>query len=101
MTVHRPNEIYDTSLQMYVVEGPGRSASQTVREMINDGRYTDLGSNLVYYEARYETILDQLGSGWWPRSTAYEEDLERYRAYITGQLAHVRELLARLYSLGS
>ncbi|MGI9432606.1 MAG: hypothetical protein ACR2PQ_10350 [Myxococcota bacterium] len=99
--VHRPNEIYDTSLQMYVVEGPGRRASQTAQEMISDGRYTDLGSNLHYYEARYQRILDQLGPGWWPRSDAYREDLERYRAYIAGQLDEVRELKARLYSYGS
>jgi len=99
--VHRPNELYDTSLQMYVVEGPGRRASQDVREMMGDGRYTDLGSNLVYYEARYEKILEQLGPGLWPRSDAYEEDLERYRAYLTGRLAHVRELLAQFYARGS
>jgi hypothetical protein len=99
--VHRPNEIYDTSLQMYVVEAPSRSATKTVREMIGDGRYTDLGSNFIYYEARYQQILDELGTGWWPHSAAYREDQERYRAYIAGQLDEVLELKARLYAHGA
>jgi len=99
--VHRPNQIYDTSLQMFVVEGPAGREARAVTDMIGDGRYTDLGSNLHYYEARYQQILDQLGTGWWPRSAAYREDLERYRAYIAGQLDEVRELKARLYAHGS
>ena len=83
---------------MYVVEGPVRATTRAVNEMIADGRYTDLASNLLYYEERYQKILDQLGPGWWPRSAAYREDLERYRAYVAGQLDDVRELTKRLYT---
>jgi hypothetical protein len=96
--VHRPNQIYDTSLQMFVVEGPGQAATKAVSEMINDGRYVDLGPNLLYYQERYQKILEQLGPGWWPRSDAYLEELDRYRAYIAGQLEEVQELRRRLYA---
>jgi hypothetical protein len=96
--VHRPNQIYDTSLQMYVVEGPAHAATDTAREMMTDGRYTDLVSNLLYYEARYQKILDTLGPGWRPRSAGYRQELERYREYIAGELDEVRELIRRLYA---
>lgn len=96
--VHRPNQIYDTNLQMFVVEGPGHAATRVGNEMLADGRYTDLSSNLVYYEERYQRILDQLGPGWWPRSASYLEELERYRAYVADELDEVRDLTRRLYA---
>ena len=36
--VHRPNELYDTSLQMFVVEGPGERATGRFRELARHGR---------------------------------------------------------------
>ena len=98
--VHRPNRLYDTGLQMMVVEGPAQRGRRAVQEMLSDGRYTDLGSNLIFYEERYRRILEGLGPGGWPRSDAYRADLERYRVYIADQLAKVRELSERLYAEG-
>lgn len=94
--VHRPNDLYDTSLQMYVVEGPGERQSERARLMLDDPRTTDLGANLRWFEQRYEAALAQpAGEGGWLRGEAYRTEEVRYRAYIASQLADVRDLLAR------
>jgi hypothetical protein len=95
--VHRPNELYDTSLQMFVVEGPGERATGRFRELATDARFTQLEPNLLYYEERYRRILAQpQGAGWWPRSAEDEAMRARYRAYVAAQLAEVRDLIGRL-----
>ena len=95
--VHRPNELYDTSLQMFVVEGPGELATGRLEEIIEDGRFTQLEPNLLYYEERYREILARGGdSGWRPRSEEDRELRARYDAYVAAQLEEVRELLRRL-----
>jgi hypothetical protein len=67
--VHRPNELYDTSLQMFVVEGPRQAASRDVGELLTDARFTQLEPNLLYWEERYQRILADRSDGgrWWPR----------------------------------
>ena len=94
--VHRPNELYDTSLQMYVVEGPGERESERARLMLDDPRTTDVETNLRWFEQRYEAALAQpAGEGGWLRGEAYHAEEARYRAYVASQLADVRDLLAR------
>jgi hypothetical protein len=94
--VHRPNEIYDTSLQMYVVEGPGKRETKRAREIATDARFTDLETNLRYFEDRYQRILDAPPErAGWLRGDDFRREQERYRAYIAAQLADVRELLAK------
>jgi hypothetical protein len=95
--VHRPNQLYDTSLQMYVVQGPDSAESELAERMFSDGRFTDLSSNLQYYEERYTKILESQDDGWWPRSDAYREQRRRYLAYVSEQLADVRSLSERLF----
>jgi hypothetical protein len=96
--VHRPNELYDTSLQMFVVEGPRASASRDLSALMTDARFTQLEPNLLYWEERYQRILaDRSDGGWWPRSEADRALRERYYAYIGAQLAEVRGLLQRVY----
>jgi len=95
--VHRPNELYDTSLQMYVVEGPGKRESERAQLMLGDPRYTDLESNLRWFEERYRRILDRPpDDGGWLRGEAYRSEQARYRAYVAAQLADVQDLLGRL-----
>ena len=95
--VHRPNQLYDTSLQMFVLEGPGKLASGRVQELNTDARFTQLEPNLLYYEELYREILaHKEGAGWWPRSAEDQELRARYEAYFTAQLAQVRELIRRL-----
>jgi hypothetical protein len=95
--VHRPNELYDTSLQMFVVEGPGERATGRFRELATDARFTQLEPNLLYYEERYRQILaNPQGAGWLPRSAEDEALRARYRAYVAAQLEEVRDLIGRL-----
>ena len=93
--VHRPNELYDTSLQMYVVEGPGKRQTEKAETLLGDARYTDLGANLAYWGERYERILaEPPRRGGWLAGAEFAAVQERYRAYVAEQLADVRRLEA-------
>lgn len=96
--VHRPNDLYDTSLQMFVVEGPRSAATREVGALLGDARFTQLEPNLLYWQDRYEGIRARRGeAGWWPLSRGDRALRERYDAYVAAQLAEVRELLRRIY----
>jgi hypothetical protein len=95
--VHRPNKIYDTSLQMYVVEGPGGRESERAEELMHDGRFTDLETNLRWWEERYALILEGPPErrGWFAGAD-FDAVQASYRAYVAAQLDDVRGLLAKL-----
>jgi hypothetical protein len=93
--VHRPNELYDTSLQMYVVEGPGKRESKRAEEMLDDARYTDLATNLRYWEERYQRILDAPPERGWLAGEDWDRVQAEYLTYVAAQLADVKALLAR------
>jgi hypothetical protein len=97
--VHRPNQLYDTSLQMFALEGPGERATRQVQEIIGDARFTQLEPNLLYYEQLYREALahGQRGS-WLPESPEDRELRARYDAYLEAQREEVSELLSRLYA---
>jgi hypothetical protein len=95
--VHRNNEIYDTSLQMFILEGPGKRQTKRVTEIANDARYTDIDENLRYWEARYAQILAAPPErGGWLAGAAFDASQARYRAYVAEQLADVRRLLGEV-----
>jgi hypothetical protein len=98
--VHRPNDLYDTSLQMFVFEGPREKASKSIQDLVGDARYIELEANLRYYQERYEKILAKRneGTGWLPRSPEYLARRARYFDYVEAQLADVRALISRLYA---
>jgi hypothetical protein len=97
--VHRPNQLYDTSLQMFVLEGPKESATRRAQRILDDARFTQLEPNLLYYEDLYTKILaQQPGRELWPPSEATRELRERYHAYVAAQLEDVRGLLRRFYA---
>jgi hypothetical protein len=83
---------------MYVVEGPGGRETKLAAEMIGDARYTDLRSNLLWFEERYRRILDRSPDRGWLRGEDYRAEQAGYREYIAGQLAEVRGLLESLDS---
>jgi hypothetical protein len=96
--VHRPNQLYDTRLQMFVLEGPMEHASGRVRALLGDGRFTQLEPNLLYWEERYRKILEGRSRARpWPLSAREDALRERYYEYVASQLAEVRELLERVY----
>jgi hypothetical protein len=95
--VHLKNEIYDTSLQMYVLEGPGKRETKRFAEIANDVRFTDIGENLRYWEARYARILAAPPErAPWLAGREWDAEQSRYRAYVTEQLADVRRLLGEV-----
>jgi hypothetical protein len=95
--IHRPNQVYRTHLNLYVVEGGRKIASDSFRLMAGDARFTQLEWNLRWFEERYRSILAQRGErDWIPRSAAWRAERERYYAYVERQLADVEQLLARL-----
>lgn len=96
--VHRPNDLYDTSLQMFVFEGPREAATKRVQSLVNDARYTELEANLRYYEERYRKILAARRdrAGWWAPSAEMLRLRERYYDYVTAQLADVEALLEKV-----
>jgi hypothetical protein len=97
--VHRPNELYDTSLQMFVLEGPGERETKEARRLFADARYTQLEPNLLYWDERYARILAERSEPrrWWG-SAADDALRERYYRYVAEQRAEVQELLRRLYA---
>jgi hypothetical protein len=98
--VHRPNELYDTSLQMFVLEGPRARETDVVRRLYADARYTQLEPNLIYWEERYARILAERSDGrrLRPYSAADDALRERYYRYVAAQRGEVQELLRRLYA---
>jgi hypothetical protein len=97
--VHRPNELYDTSLQMYVVEGPGKRNTRSAEEILSDARTTDLGANLRWWEERYKAILEAPPQrGGWLSGADYARVQDAYRAYVAEQLADVRRLLGDAFA---
>ena len=92
--VHQPNELYDTSLQMYLVEGPGKRQTESITEIMNDVRVTDLDANLHWWEERYARILEEPPQpGGWLAGADYARVRDAYREYLAEQLADVRRLL--------
>ncbi|MBW2230630.1 MAG: hypothetical protein JRH17_09600 [Deltaproteobacteria bacterium] len=93
MPVHQENELYDTSVRLFVLQRPfSGSATNKANRILGDGRATELYSNLRFFKARYEAILAErkteeneifrnLGS--------YDESRVRYYEYIERQLAEV------------
>lgn len=99
--VHRPNRLYETSLQMFVLEGPRERATKPVVRMLGDARFTQLEPNLMYFAERYQAILARRNERrLWPLSAESLELQERYHTYLERELAEVRGLLDRLYAGG-
>ena len=58
LDVHTPNELYDTTFRLYVLEGPGNYREVRRMERVLDSpRHTRTRENLLWYQTRYREIL--------------------------------------------
>ncbi len=99
LTIHRDNELYDTGESILVLELPFfRNKSNRFSKLFGQPRYTEVEENLLYFQGRYQQILDDR-----PFNRAdpapgdpYGQARKHYYEYIEAQLADVNRKLAQL-----
>ena len=106
LPVHEPNDIYDTTFQLFTLQSPFRmNKTAHAIDLLSDNRFVDLGANLRYFREKYDAILasrnesrDALASvrGWPDRRVA-----RLHYDYIKKQRAEVESMLNRLSKLGN
>jgi hypothetical protein len=58
LPVHEPNDIYDTTFQLFTLQSPFRmNKTAHAIELLSDNRFVDLGANLRYFREKYDAIL--------------------------------------------
>jgi hypothetical protein len=96
--VHQNNDLYDTALRMFVLQGPLKAKSKSFVKLLDDPRFTELEANLDYYRERYREIVSGKPSGLKRESAT--DDYERVRLiyydYIAQQLSEVERMRARV-----
>jgi hypothetical protein len=101
LPVHEPNDIYDTTFQLFTLQSPFRmNKTAHAIELLSDDRFVDLGANLRYFLKKYDTILstrdearDALAS---VRGAPYRRVERLHHDYIKKQRAEVEFMLNRL-----
>jgi len=106
LPVHEPNDIYDTTFQLFTLQSPFRmNKTAHAIELLSDNRFVDLGANLRYFREKYDAILasrdqsrDALAS---VRGTPHRRVERLHFDYIQRQRAEVESMLNRLSILES
>jgi len=99
MPIHQDNELFDTGTRLFILNRIfGFSARDKAGTLFADARYTELEANLRFYRSRYEVALGSLpeGSSGDPERAAFRD---RYRSYLSDQLAETNAFLDRLTAL--
>jgi hypothetical protein len=104
LPVHEPNDIYDTTFQLFTLQSPFRmNKTAHAIELLSDNRFVDLGANLRYFREKYDAILasrnesrDALAS---VRGTPDRRVARLHYDYIKKQRAQVESMLNRLSTL--
>ena len=98
--VHADNELYETGMRIFVLEGPlFRRKTAKIDDLFRQPRNTQVEANLLYFKQLYQKILDQRPAGWDQPNPedAYAATRKSYFEYIEGQLVDVDRKLAQLY----
>ena len=106
LPVHEPNDLYDTAFRLFTLQSPFRMGkTQHAIELLSDARFVDLGTNLRYFQDKYDAILasrnesrDALAS---VRGTPYRRIQRLHYDYIKSQRAETESMLNRLSELES
>src|SRR5271169_2086586 len=106
LPVHEPNDIYDTTFQLFTLQSPFRMNKMAhAIELLSDDRFVNLGANLRYFRQKYHAILaghdarrDMLAS---VRGTPFRRVERLFYDYIKAQYTEVESMLARLPALES
>jgi hypothetical protein len=101
LPVHAENDLYDTTLRIFVLQSPFRQGQmRAAMRLLSDERFVDLDANLRHFAAVYDGILadrDDEGFGLASlRGDRYRRIRSRYYAYIEAQRAQVQAMLDRL-----
>ena len=104
LPVHPENDLYDTTLRMFVLQSPfRRSQTDAAVRLLSDGRFVNLDEDLRYFSEIYAGILadrDDDGFGLASlRGDRYRRVRRRYYAYVEEQRSEVEAMRARLASL--
>ena len=97
--VHEPNELYDPSFKLFVLENPLlRLTTRDAKRMLRDHRYTEIEQNLLHFRQEYARILSERPEP--AREAAppggFDAFRERYFSYLESQLMDVKDKLALL-----
>ena len=104
LPVHTPNEVYDTTFRIFLLQSPLRQGQMRhALRLLSDERFVDLEADLRHFAALYDGILAERhdeGLGLASlRGDRYRRLRRRYYAYIEEQRAEVAAMLARLPGL--
>jgi hypothetical protein len=101
LPVHDPNDLYDTTFRLFTLQSPFlRGKTRRATALLSDKRFTDLDTNLRYFERRYDAILashderrDAMAS---VRGTRFRRVEQLYYDYMRAQRGEVEFMLKRL-----
>jgi hypothetical protein len=106
LPVHDPNDLYDTTFRLFTLQSPLlRGKTQRAIDLLSDGRFVDLPTNLIFFDRRYAAILathdEQRDSLLSVRGTRFRRVESLYYDYIRTQSAEVQSMLNSLALVGS
>ena len=99
--VHGNNELYDTRLRIFVLEGPlFRRKTAKIDTLFRQPHNTQVEANLRFFQQLYQKILDQRPDGWDRPDSGdeYATARKKYFEYIGEQLEDVDRKLDRLHA---
>ena len=104
LPVHSNNDLYDTTLRLFVLQSPFRRGQMKAAvRLLSDERFVDVSANLRHFAQVYDAILasrDEQAFGLASlRGDRYRRVRRRYYAYIEEQRAEAEAMLERLPTL--
>ena len=104
LPVHANNDLYDTTLRLFVLQSPFRRGQMKAAvRLLSDERFVDVSANLRHFARVYDAILasrDEQAFGLASlRGDRYRRVRRRYYAYIEEQRAEAEAMLERLPTL--
>ena len=101
----RPNHVYDTGFHLLVLEPPFGGDLHRAERLMNDRRFTDLETNLRWFQSHYRNILEAVlpDEGEELRGQRDRPVRRRYQRYVADQFRDVDAKLEQLraYPAGS
>ena len=99
--VHANNELYDTRLRIFILEGPLlKRKSKKIDDLFRQPHATQVEANLLYYRQLYQRILDKRPAGWDTPDAGDTTAITRkkYFEYVEEQLEDVDRKLVDLHA---
>ena len=105
LPINYDNELYETDASIFLLDLPFFGGKRNkFRKIFDDSRYTSVSENLIYFQKRYQEILEDRPEDW-DKSTSwknpYREARQKYYRYIEAQLEDVNAKLSQLADIQS